>query len=153
MRVMILRGVPGAGKSTYISENKAEADPVVSADLFFMKGGTYKFDPRKLSEAHGWCLRGFVLAVNGKMFRGMEVRPETIWVDNTNITVGEVAPYVALAQAFGYHVEIITLREDPMVAGARNIHGVPMDVVVKRAEVLKEEGDRFPPWWNHRIIG
>jgi predicted kinase len=54
----ILRGLPGAGKSTFaalLSEQR-NTTVIVEADDFFMVGDEYVFDPLKLKEAHADCL-------------------------------------------------------------------------------------------------
>lgn len=144
---------------------------IVSADHFFMVDGEYKFDPSKLPQAHGACLRGFVSHLQdagvGKVrkvtiLRGvpgagkstfMEKHPERLGelvVDNTNITVAEIAPYAALALAYGASLEIITLEVNP--EDAKNVHGVPLSAVARMAVRLSEEGKEFPLWWNRTIL-
>ena len=48
----ILRGLPGAGKST-LAKNVGAV--YFEADMFFMEGNEYKFDNTKLRKAHDWC--------------------------------------------------------------------------------------------------
>lgn len=140
-KVWIYCGVPGAGKSTLIDRH---ANPYVcSADAYFTdEFGNYDFIPAELSEAHASCLRQFTDYVRFGA-------PEIV-VDNTNTTVAEIAPYAALALAYGYELEIVTLLVDPSVAGARNIHGVPMAAVqAMHDRLLKRD---LPPWWKHTVI-
>lgn len=142
MKVTILRGVPGSGKSTYCSKNYPGA-AVFSADDFFMVDGVYVFDSKKLPQAHGQCLRYFVEHVQ----RG-PVMPAV--VDNTNTAVMEIAPYAALALAYGWELEIVTISCNPEVAAARNSHGVPLTGVMAMHKRLMEA--QLPPWWPHRIV-
>ena len=51
MKVVILRGLPGAGKTTYVSKMPAPT-LVVSADHYFVQGQAYRFDADKLAAAH-----------------------------------------------------------------------------------------------------
>lgn len=150
MKVVILRGVPGAGKSRYARENFPEAN-VCSADHFFMKDGEYKFDPNKLAQAHGACLRKFIdcIGVNGEV---AFVPIDTVVVDNTGTSVVEIAPYAALANAYGCELEIITLEVDPKVAAARNVHGVPETSVLRMAQNLEHGTKQLPPWWPHKVV-
>ena len=137
MMVKIICGISGSGKSTYCKSNFPDAK-VCSADHYFMDDGEYKFDPRKLPEAHGSCLRKFVdlLQSDGEVV-----------VDNTNTTISEVAPYAQLALAYGHDLEIIILDVDPEVAHKRNLHGVPeQGVKVQHSRLVKLAGD-LPPWW------
>ena len=138
MKVVILCGVSGAGKSTRTQREYPEAF-VYSADLFFMKDGEYKFDPKNLSEAHGTCLREFV--------DGLKDKQSLIVVDNTNTSVAEIAPYAALALAYGYELEIEILKVDAEVAAARNQHGVPKATIVKMAERINNLKNELPSWW------
>jgi len=136
--VIILCGISGSGKSTRVAKFYPEA-MVCSADHFFMVGGEYRFDPSKLPQAHGSCLKQFVSCLQEKV--------ETVVVDNTNTTVAEVAPYAALALAYGYDLRIEILKVDAQVAAARNLHGVPLVGIVKMAERLETLKDSLPPWW------
>ncbi len=142
--VIILRGVPGSGKSTWIAKNYPNAE-VFSADHYFIRNGEYKFDPRLLPDAHAYTLRSFV---------GWARDPSgtVAIVDNTCTTVAEVAPYAAIALAYGRQVETVTLLCDPAVAGARNIHGVPLAAVEAMDRRLRASQGDLAPWWNNRVV-
>jgi predicted kinase len=142
MKVKILCGISGSGKSTYIKNHFPDAD-VCSADHFFMKDGEYKFDPAKLSKAHGECLKHFVYLMSTKP-HGDRI---PVVVDNTNTTVVEIAPYAALALAYGCDLEIIILEAPLEKAAARNQHGVPRDAVEGQHKRLKTLADQLPRWW------
>lgn len=138
--VIILRGPSGAGKSTYAKLAFPNAVKV-SADDFFTANGVYDFDPTRLPDAHAICMRKFVNNVQ---------KPDvTIVVDNTNTTVAEVAPYAALALAFGHKLEIITFVGDYMKAAKRNVHLVPAPAVMAMSQRIEEQTKLFPPWWKH----
>lgn len=143
-KVIIMRGVSGAGKSTYVEKHFPLAK-VVSADHYFVNDGKYSFDASKLPEAHGSCLKQFIQALEG--FH------DTVVVDNTNTTVAEIAPYYSVAQAYSYAVEIITIVVDPVVAATRNVHGVGYDTVATQQKRLEREAQNFPPWWGHSTHG
>lgn len=94
MKVIILRGPSGSGKSTYAARIEAESLDltclVVSADKYFIQpDGTYKFDPTQLGNAHGVCLKWFLL--------GLQQDTDTVIVDNTNCSLVEIAPYLSLS--------------------------------------------------------
>lgn len=138
--VTILVGVPGSGKSHHTESLTGAV--VVSADHYFVElgGGTYAFDPRKLGEAHGQCLRRYTEA--------LQQGASQVVVDNTNTTLLEMAPYVSLALAYGYGVEIVRVTCDPAVAAARNTHGVPEGAIAAmhaRIEATFQTG--LPPFW------
>lgn len=126
MDVVILRGIPGSGKSTYATSQERYASKrafqKVSADDYFVgQDGIYRFDPKKLTEAHKDCWLAFAQALHNKI--------DIVVVDNTNISWVEVAAYVLPAQALGYHVEIMTIVCDIDLALSRQTHGVPEDKV------------------------
>lgn len=148
MSVIILRGVSGAGKSTYISKREDVNTTIVSADFFFIDLDTkeYKFDGSKLPQAHAACLRDFINACDSS---GNE---QKIYVDNTNTTVAELAPYVAIAAAYGHDCEIVTVRADTVAAAERNLHGVPLTGVIAQANRLAAAEKDFAPWWKHTVV-
>lgn len=106
-----------------------------------MVGSEYRFDPKKLSEAHNDCLLRYLRAIDDGY---------SIVVDNTNIGAFEYAPYYRVAEAMGLPVTLVTVRCDPVVAHARNVHGVPLATV--QAMAARLEAEFVPPWWNHEVI-
>lgn len=144
MRVIVLRGVPGSGKSHQAACMTGAT--VVSADHYFIDSdGEYKFDPSKIAAAHAACLRRFLDELTSPS-------SELLIVDNTNASIAEMAPYMALAGAFGVEAEIIEVACDPAVAAARNVHGVPPDVVHKLHEIARANDPLIPPWWKRTIL-
>lgn len=148
-KVLILRGIPGSGKSTYVQQliQRREAAWVmnVSADHFFMRDGQYQWDRSKLGEAHGSCLRAFAENVRRRL-----LEDDLLVVDNTNTTVEEMLPYVRLAQAYKVPFEVVTIECNTAVAAARNIHGVPVDQVHRMHERLKAA--KLPRDWPQRTV-
>lgn len=138
MKVTILSGVPGSGKSTIAAKLREEAI-VCSADDFFMVNGEYKFDITKLADAHGACLRKFVHAIQAGYVH--------IVVDNTNTTSEEIIPYYAFAAAWGCDIELVTVQCDPEVAAARCLHGVPVGAV--KAMAARIESRQLPSFWQY----
>jgi hypothetical protein len=140
-RVVILRGIPGSGK-TMLAHRYARKhrDTVVCSadDLFYDETDVYAFDPARIGEAHGECF----LSVLAALRHGTE----RIVVDNTNTTAVEIAPYVLAAQAYGYDHEVWTIPCDVDVAITRGVHGVPADRVRAMAAAL--DAEQMPPWWN-----
>jgi|SRR6185312_13820933 len=145
MRVLILRGVPGAGKTTYL-KTYSENYVVCSADDHFIVDGKYEFRPELLPEAHAACLRKFIRLIADRY----ETPGLNIAIDNTNLTIAEIAPYAAIALAYGCELEILTLKTDPMIAAPRNVHGVDEKTVEQMYKRMNAEALRFPPWWRHR---
>lgn len=156
-KVIIMSGISGAGKSTYIQDvilgrkvvnNVTSFNPppsfmVVSADDYFIgEDGVYKFDPSKLSDAHGHCFRCFIDA--------MQSECDLVVVDNTNTTTEELAPYILGAQAYGYEVEIRTLWCGMDLAASRNTHGVSERGI--EAQWVRLNSRKLLPWWKNTDI-
>jgi predicted kinase len=153
MKVVLLRGTSGSGKSTYIKEHYPNAI-VCSADHYFMKDGEYKFNPTLLPEAHKFCLRKFIACIEdatttygpNQFFRAAEI--QHLVVDNTNTQLWEISPYLSIAQAYGLEVEIVHCVCSPQVATERNAHGVPL----KTIEAMAKRFEKLMPWWPKEIV-
>jgi ABC-type dipeptide/oligopeptide/nickel transport system ATPase component len=156
-KVVVLRGVSGAGKST-LAEAMLNASPgpadVVSADHYFTgKDGVYRFDPSMLGAAHAACLKAFVRMLQTDVAWNpadpMEKTNSLIVVDNTNTTVAEAAPYMALAAAYGFKALLVTLDVPVFIAAPRNVHGVSTENVDGQGWRMRQDNDRMPPFWAH----
>jgi len=133
MKVYIIRGAPGTGKTTEASKIMDEDENVVhcSADNYFyevaaLNSTSYlkEFKPWLVGKAHQFCWGAFIHAL-------VVMGEETIIVDNTNTYKWEYENYVLLAEQLGYEVEIITtdMSESAEVYHERNTHGVPLEVI------------------------
>ncbi len=161
MKVIILSGLPGSGKTTWARNNFPGA-LILSADDYFMVAGEYRFDPMKLGAAHAACQRKFMRHV---VLWERDDEDDSCWeswpkatqdwvliVDNTNTTITEIAPYAALALAYGHEMEIVSISCDPAKAAERNIHGVPPLVVGQMVQRLRDLQAQLPPWWPWRKV-
>lgn len=151
MKVVIISGISGAGKSTWIKgQSWFDNANVHSADSFFMNDGAYKFDASKLGEAHGACMRDFIHGCHtgwrAKEVGGNMENPIVEVVDNTNLSVEEIAPYYAVAKAYGYKVELVTLWVDPSIAVLRNVHNVPIRTLERMYDNLMSR--KLPRFWD-----
>ena len=147
MKVKIMSGISGSGKSTYIKNHFPDA-MVCSADHFFLnEKGEYVFDVKNLSKAHGECLKKFVAIVGF-----VSDKDAVIVVDNTNTTPVEIAPYAQLALAYGHELEIVMIEYDSKKACARNEHEVPLKTVEAQAYRLNKLESKIPRWWNLKKI-
>lgn len=144
MRVIILRGLSGSGKSTWASQY-ADRATIVSTDAFFYVDGVYRHDQTKLREYHGRTFRLFLEALQ----RGDAL----IIVDNTNIEPWEFSPYVLAGEAFGYPVELLTMRCSLETALARK-QLVPREHMERIYVTFKAFTERMPGRFRqmHRII-
>uniref|UniRef100_A0A182P969 Smr domain-containing protein n=1 Tax=Anopheles epiroticus TaxID=199890 RepID=A0A182P969_9DIPT len=133
-RVMVLmRGAPGSGKS-YLSRALIDQtsggdyrNHIFSADDYFMVNGAYKFQPDALDAAHRFNQQN-VLA---KARDGWS----PIVVDNTNICLWEMYPYVKIAADNGYLLQVLEpqthWRNNSRHLAIRNTHGVPEPKIKK----------------------
>lgn len=144
MRLVVMMGLPGAGKDFWIKQKMPKADVVASADDFFMQDGVYKFDPKKLKEAHGSCVR--------KVVEALQAKTELVVVSNTNINITELSPYVALGEAYGAEVTIICLKIDPLTAEKRNVHGVGGPTLDRMWIALENTLDLRPARWDMTVF-
>ena len=125
----LLRGIPGAGKSTLA---KQLGDSHFETDTFFMVEGEYKFDPTKLRKAHEWCQSQIELAmINNHVTAGLD--NSDIVVSNTFTQAWEMDAYYELAKQYGYRVFSIIVENRH---GGVNQHNVPED----KLQIMK---DRF----------
>jgi predicted kinase len=134
--VTILRGISGAGKSTYTNQHFRDA-LVCSADHYFGHGANYRFNASLLGKAHDQCFQLFRDAV--------QAGKPSIVLDNTNTMLKEFKRYIELAEKFGYTVNVVRLVVDPAVAAKRNVHGVPPSKV-------QQMQDRFVDYPGETII-
>jgi dephospho-CoA kinase len=115
--LIILRGLPGSGKTTFANLIGASGAGCAhfEADMFFETEGKYKFDGSKLKEAHKWCLN----KVEWSMLYG---NLHQIIVSNTFTQEWEMEPYFKLAEENEWKVTtvIVENRHD-----GKNIHSVP----------------------------
>jgi len=171
-KVIILSGVSGSGKSTYIQKmiekfRKQERGEVyepmlddfpnyneksfsiVSADHFFTNSyGEYKFFPAGLSTAHASCFRHFIESLQNEI--------PFVFCDNTNCSANELAPYVLAAEAFGYQHEIVRLRgtvgDSLEKCFRRNLHKVSLQLIQSQMEKFIVSSRYLPPWWKIRYV-
>ena len=119
MKLYIIRGLPGSGKSTY-----AKSLPALhlEADMYHVRNGKYDFNPKKVKAGHDWCQA----MVKSALGAGMDVS-----VSNTFTQKWEMFPYLEMGKHFEAEIEIIV-----MSGKYGSIHGVP-------AETIKNMSDRW----------
>ena len=126
--LFLLRGLPGAGKSTLA---KSIGGIHFEADMYFLdENSEYKFDPTKLRDAHAWC-QGSVS--NAMILNHTTGENEKIVVSNTFTQEWEMDAYYALAEDWGYTVFSLIVENRH---GGKNTHGDPED----KLQIMK---DRF----------
>ena len=133
----IMRGLPGAGKSTYIREHFPGATPapltpagwspvVISGDHFFTDWitGEYRCDPTRFGEAHAMATSYLIEALSSGV--------DHVIVDNTHVRAWEWRVALTLAAAFDYTVDFVDLFDGGLTdeaLAARGIHNVQVKTI------------------------
>jgi adenylate kinase family enzyme len=123
-KLILLRGLPGSGKSTFADLIGARGAGYAhfEADMYFMKDGKYKFEPSQIKMAHNWCMI--------QTEKAMANDTAIIIVSNTFTQEWEMDFYYEKAKYYDYDVFSVILENRH---GGVNTHGVPED----KLEIMK----------------
>jgi predicted kinase len=114
--LILLRGLPGAGKSTLAKVLSNSHTSHFEADMYFIdEHGNYNFDSSKLRDAHEWCKRQVESAMGPHGF-------DRIFVANTFTQEWEFKEYYELAAKYGYRVHSLIIENRH---GNKSVHNVP----------------------------
>lgn len=130
--LIIVRGLPGSGKSTYAQKFVKLGYLHVEADQYFMHGNEYHYDASKIKQAHDFCQERFSQFI---------MAGENVIVSNTFTRFLEMAPYLAFAKQNGYKIRIVSLQNN-----FGSIHNVPKETIQKmknRWEKLSGEEELY----------
>lgn len=125
MNVVLIRGLPGSGKTT-LAKSKCQNPTwrMVAADDFFTsERGAYTFNPRHIGLAHDYA--------RARMSRYL-LHGYNVAVHNTFSMKWEMDSYAECARMFGASVDIIDLFDSGLSdveLFARNSHDVPIRVI------------------------
>jgi predicted kinase len=129
--LIIMRGLPGSGKSTRAKELQEEG-VIHSTDTYFTDpiSGEYKFDFEKAKEYHQNNLEAAI--------ESMKAGISPIIIDNTNTQRWEFQKYLDAAEEYGYDVKIETIdptnySEDfikELAERQKKTHNVPEQVII-----------------------
>jgi len=126
--LIILRGLPGAGKSTLAKVLAGKKYPIFSVDDYFTNtvSGEYQFDFSKNHLAYQLCL--------GNCEAAMKKGVEKIFLDNVFSLDWEIEPYFKLAQNFSYTTFVLTVEN---YHGNKNVHDISDEQIKKIASKYK----------------
>ena len=145
--VVIMRGLPGSGKS-YLSSHclemtaNASQSVVISADDYFTLGEEYQFNPITAYKAHQHCTKTLLDSLaSGK---------KLAIIDNTNTQQWEYRLYTYLCDVLGYTCHILEIPCPSInfaeVYRSRNVHRIQKDAVARMVERWeKDERAVFVP--------
>lgn len=114
--LFIVRGLPGSGKSTYISDTLNNLDYPFSvewfeADMFYLTNQGYQWRKEHLFHAHSWCYYNTFQTI----YSGRDC-----YVSNTFTTLKEMQRYLDLPSILPCDIKIIELHSQ-----YKSIHDVP----------------------------
>jgi len=124
--LILVRGLPGSGKTTFANTIALDA-PVLAADDFFTKDGKYNFNKDLLGQAHSWCLR--------KTEYYMQNNKPRVFVANTFTTTKEMKPYYELAKKYGYAVFSIIVENRHKGVNVHNVPEVTLGAMEERFDI------------------
>lgn len=95
----LIRGLPGSGKSTLAKALSKQTGAIhLETDMFFIdQYGTYRFEPRRLKQAHLWCQQ----QTEKYLKRG-----QSVIVSNTFVQHWEMAAYKTMASTLKVQLDV-----------------------------------------------
>jgi len=118
--LIIIRGLPGSGKTTIAEIMKGDSGMVCTADDFLMENGKYYWTPERAHVAHKLNQRKALMA--------MEMGVTPVVIANTNTVPKEWKVYQEYAEEFDYRVHTVIIENRH---GGKNSHNVPEETMDK----------------------
>lgn len=137
--VIIMRGIPGSGKTTEARRWAAHTpgSVIVSTDDYMYAGGR-EFDHTQLERCHEQCRIDFRAL--------LEKKTPLVIVDNTNTKFSSIVPYVEIIDELGCTFTVFQIHVDPKVAFERGVHKVPLETI--RVMGIHMWSERLPSTWD-----
>ena len=128
MRIVVLVGLPGSGKSTYLERTGATALSSDSIRKLLTDDETDQSIHDRVFQTLRYLLR-----------HRLALRRPVTYVDATNLTADERQPYIGMGRAYGCEVEAVFFDVPLEVCRERNARRqrvVPEDVLARMAAKL-----------------
>ena len=116
--LVLIRGLPGSGKSTMASVLTMVGYAHFEADMYFERGGKYQHDRSQISNAHAWCQT---------MTRAALTDGKRVVVSNTFTRLRDLEPYLQMTTGA---VQVIEATGQ-----WKNIHHVPPEALANMARM------------------
>mgnify|MGYP003611165776 CR=1 FL=1 len=115
-QLILIRGIPGSGKSTMAKVLSKAGFKWFEADTYHLNSeGDYCFDRTKVKAAHSWC--------QSETRKALEAGNNVV-VSNTFTQLWEMAPYFDMAKTLGIEPNVYVAQ-----GNWKNVHNVPDDVI------------------------
>jgi predicted kinase len=162
--LIVMRGIPGAGKSTEAKELKGNGE-IFSTDDRIESQGDYRDFFASMISSGDFSPLGKMHNLNFNMAKeAMENGVTPVIIDNTNIKANEPKNYVEAALKMGYadsNIKFVDVGTGGLSAeelAQRNTHGVPLDKIKSMIQSHKSVGPlslekvvKAKPMFNNKI--
>lgn len=144
--LIIMRGIPGAGKSTRAAQLVGNGE-IHSTDALIEASGDYRAFFEKMAESKSYMALGWKHKKNLKnATQAVADGVSPVIIDNTNIKHADAKAYVVMALEAGLADENIKFEDvgnaglDAVTLAGRNTHGVPLDKIESMMASHKGQG-------------
>jgi tRNA uridine 5-carbamoylmethylation protein Kti12 len=153
-QVIIITGIDGSGRTSLARQlaNKVShlGEAIIcSTDDFYMGSGEYRFDSGLLPKASAQCFKKFISALTGTgIYSNRKI--SVIIIDNANIGLEDISPYMLAAQSFDCKAEVIEIKCDTRLGMDRTLKKSSFNTISMQNTKLSQRN--IPPHWNYRVI-